>query len=164
MTENDYLIAWGIYAFAALGCLLVWFRLTRWMWRWLREPLRLLAAVAVCTPTAVDSSSAKLAPAIAIAALDILFKDTSHLWQTAPVLAMYAAIAMVVYVVFALLRWPVERSLRARRAEREAVAAGRAQAQAEVGDSPAAAPRPAPPSVRPQPPAPSPRGRVEPRL
>ena len=32
MTENDYLIAWGLYAFAALGCLLVWMRMTRWMW------------------------------------------------------------------------------------------------------------------------------------
>ena len=31
--ENDYLIAWGLYAFAALGCLLVWCRLTRFMWR-----------------------------------------------------------------------------------------------------------------------------------
>ena len=37
MTENDYLIAWGLYAFAALGCLLVWCRMTRFMWRWLRE-------------------------------------------------------------------------------------------------------------------------------
>jgi len=39
MTENDYTIAWGLYAFAALGCLLVWFLMTRWMWRYLREPL-----------------------------------------------------------------------------------------------------------------------------
>jgi len=41
MTENDYLTAWGLYAFAALGCLLVWWRMTRWIWRWLREPLAL---------------------------------------------------------------------------------------------------------------------------
>ncbi|MBD1553963.1 MFS transporter [Pseudomonas typographi] len=155
MTENDYLIAWGIYAFAALGCLLVWFRLTRWMWRWLREPLRLLAAVAVCTPTAVDSSSAKLAPAIAIAALDILFKDTSHLWQTAPILAMYAAIAMAAYLLFALVRWPLERHSRARRAEQ-------ARQAPNQGDE---SPRPAPePEAALRAPPASPPGRVEPRV
>jgi hypothetical protein len=54
MTENDYLIAWGLYAFAALGCLLVWMRMTRWMWRWLREPLRVLMAVLLFSPTIVD--------------------------------------------------------------------------------------------------------------
>lgn len=28
MTENDYTFAWGLYAVAALGCLLVAFKLT----------------------------------------------------------------------------------------------------------------------------------------
>jgi hypothetical protein len=41
MTENDYTFAWGL-AVAALGCLLVGFKLTGWMWRWLREPLRVV--------------------------------------------------------------------------------------------------------------------------
>ncbi|MFF7708256.1 MFS transporter [Pseudomonas sp. NPDC007930] len=163
MTENDYLIAWGIYAFAALGCLLVWFRATRWMWRWLREPLRLLAAVAVCVPTAVDSSSARLAPAIAISALDILFKDTSHLWATVPTLAMYTAIAFGVYLLFALLRWPLERRGRAAQAEREAARAAQAKRDAEEDAREASAPRRAPePAPRAQPAGP--RGRVEPRL
>ncbi|HBK50998.1 MAG TPA: MFS transporter, partial [Pseudomonas sp.] len=45
MTENDYTFAWGLYAVAALGCLLVGFKLTGWMWRWLREPLRVVLAV-----------------------------------------------------------------------------------------------------------------------
>ena len=34
MTEQVYLLAWGLYAIAALGCLLVWFRMTGWIWRW----------------------------------------------------------------------------------------------------------------------------------
>jgi len=70
MTENDYLIAWGLYAFAAVGCLLVWMRLTRWMWRWLREPLRVLMAVLLFSPTIIDPVKAKVAPSIAITALD----------------------------------------------------------------------------------------------
>ena len=37
MTEQDYLLAWAVYGIAALGCLLVWFRMTGWMWRWLRD-------------------------------------------------------------------------------------------------------------------------------
>ena len=53
MTENDYLTAWGLYAFAALGCLWVWFKLTGWMWRWLREPLRVLGAVLLFSPTII---------------------------------------------------------------------------------------------------------------
>lgn len=54
MTENDYTFAWGLYAVAALGCLLVGFKLTGWMWRWLREPLRVVLAVLLLTPTIVD--------------------------------------------------------------------------------------------------------------
>ena len=45
MTEQDYLLAWALYAIAALGCLLVWVRMTGWIWRWLREPLRVIVAV-----------------------------------------------------------------------------------------------------------------------
>jgi len=37
MNENDYLLAWAAYGVAALGCLLVWLRMTSWMWRYLRE-------------------------------------------------------------------------------------------------------------------------------
>ena len=54
MIENDYTFAWGLYAVAALGCLLVGFKLTGWMWRWLREPLRVILAVLLLTPTIVD--------------------------------------------------------------------------------------------------------------
>ena len=74
MTENDYLIAWGLYAFAALGCLLVWMRMTRFMWRWLREPLRVLMAVLLFSPTIIDPVKEQFAPAVAITALDLAFK------------------------------------------------------------------------------------------
>ena len=74
MTENDYLTAWGLYAFAALGCLLVWWRMTRWIWRWLREPLQLLMAVLLLSPTVVDPVKTQFAPAVAITALDLVLK------------------------------------------------------------------------------------------
>ncbi|KNC05326.1 hypothetical protein [Pseudomonas sp. RIT-PI-a] len=123
MTENDYFLAWGIYAFAALGCILVWFRITRWMWRYLREPLRLLGVVLLLTPTVVDPARDLLAPAVAISTLELLFKMGGSAWGAISDLTMAAVIALGVYVIFALVRLPFLRKAEARR---------RAQAQAQA--------------------------------
>lgn len=136
MTENDYYIAWGIYAVAALGCLLVWFRLTGWMWRWLREPLRVLGAALLLTPTVVDQTKDQYAPAVAISALDLVFKVAGNAWRAISDLVMYGVIALAAYVVFALVRWPLERSARARRAAREAAA----ERQAKLAEADASVP------------------------
>lgn len=116
MTENDYLLAWGAYAVAALGCLLVWFRVTRWMWRYLREPLRLLAAVLLFSPTVVDPAREEvLAPAIAITALDLLLNVGTSVWRAVADLALYGLIAFTLYVLFIAIRWPLERWWQGRR-------------------------------------------------
>ncbi|CAI8988737.1 MULTISPECIES: hypothetical protein [Pseudomonas] len=128
MTENDYLIAWGLYAFAALGCLLVWMRITRWMWRWLREPLRLLVAVLLFSPTIIDPVKEKVAPALAITALDLLFKVGNNAWRAISDLLMYAMIAFGIYLVFAGARFMLERGAKARR---EQAAAAQAAARAD---------------------------------
>ena len=78
MTEQDYLLAWAAYALAALGCLLVWLKLTGWMWRWLREPLRVLVMVLLASPTVVDAERGLLAPSIAITAMDLLLKTGNN--------------------------------------------------------------------------------------
>ncbi|MFJ4195466.1 MFS transporter [Pseudomonas sp. NPDC089534] len=128
MTENDYLIAWGLYAFAALGCLLVWMRMTRWMWRWLREPLRLLMAVLLFAPTIIDPVKEKYAPAVAITALDLLFKVGNNAWRAISELLMYGMIAFGIYLIFVLIRFPIERASNARKEQAEAA---RAAARAE---------------------------------
>ena len=116
MTENDYLLACSAYAVAALGCLLVWFRMTRWMWRYLREPLRLLAAVLLFSPTVVDPAKEEvLAPAIAITALDLLLHVGSSVWRAVADLAMYGLIAFALYLLFVAIRWPLERWWKGRR-------------------------------------------------
>lgn len=120
MNEHDYLLAWAAYGIAALGCLAVVFQLTGWMWRYLREPLRLVVAVLLLTPTIVDPSKELFAPAIAITALDLAFKVGNNVWKAVADLSMYGLIAFVVYLLFVLLRWPVERWLRNRRTAREA--------------------------------------------
>ncbi|MGC5700136.1 MFS transporter [Pseudomonas sp. NFXW11] len=131
MTENDYLIAWGLYAFAALGCLLVWMRLTRWMWRWLREPLRVLMAVLLLSPTVVGSADEKFAPAVAITALDIAFKVGNNAWRAVSDLLMYGVIAFGIYLLFVLIRWPIERSAKERRQRNEAAQAAAKAAELE---------------------------------
>ena len=112
---NDYLLAWTIYGIAALGCLLVWFRVTRPLWRWLREPLRLIVAVLLLTPTIVDPTRELFAPAVAITALDTLLKVGNNAWRAVADLALYGLIAFGLYAVFVALRWPVERRLKQRR-------------------------------------------------
>jgi len=131
MTENDYLIAWGLYAFAALGCLLVWMRMTRWMWRWLREPLRLLVAVLLFSPTIIDPVKEKFAPAVAITALDMLFKVGNNAWRAVSDLFMYGMIAFGLYLIFVLIRWPIERASKARKAQAEAAKAAAKAAESE---------------------------------
>ena len=114
MTENDYLIAWSLYAFAASGCLLVWFLMTRWMWRYLKEPLLVVVAVLLFTPTLVDPAKDAFAPAVAITALDLLFKVGSNVWTAVSDLAMYGMFALGAYLLFVLVRWPIEKSRKAR--------------------------------------------------
>ncbi|MCC6077116.1 MFS transporter [Pseudomonas sp. GCM10022188] len=123
MTEQDYLLAWAVYAVAALGCLLVGWHITGWLWRWLREPLRVVIGVLLFTPTLVEPARELYAPAIAIAALDVLFKVGSNVWRAATDLATVGMVAIALYLVFAALRWPLQRWLRQRHvaaaAERE---------------------------------------------
>lgn len=105
MIENDYLLAWAAYGIAALGCLLVWFRLTRWMWRWLCEPLRVIMTVLLLTPTIVDPGKELFAPAIAITILDLLLGVGNNAWRAVADLALYGMIAMALYLLLAALRW-----------------------------------------------------------
>ena len=134
MTENDYLIAWGLYAFAALGCLLVWCRMTRFMWRWLREPLRVLMAVLLFSPTIIDPVKEQFAPAVAITALDLAFKVGNNAWRAVSDLLMYTIIAFCLYGLFVLIRWPVERAGKARKAQ--AAAAEQARKHDPEDDQP----------------------------
>ncbi|MDD0972945.1 MFS transporter [Pseudomonas fontis] len=163
MTENDYLLAWGLYALAALGCLWVGFRLTSWMWRWLREPLRVVMAVLLLTPTIIDPVKDKFAPAIAITALDLLFKVGSNVWRAVSDLVMYGIIAFALYALFVLIRWPLEKRARERR--EKADAANKREAAEVLADEPFAADsRDRYRNEPPEPPAGGSRERLEPRL
>lgn len=131
MTENDYQLAWGIYAVSALGCLLAWFYFTGWMWRYVREPLRVVAAVILFTPTVVDPARDLYAPAIAMTAMDLLFKVSNDAWRSVADLVMYGALVFVVYLVFVVVRWLFARHKRGAKK----TAYNRADAEPEELDS-----------------------------
>jgi len=162
MTENDYLIAWGLYAFAALGCLLVWMRMTRWMWRWLREPLRLLMAVLLFSPTIIDPVKEKVAPAIAITVLDLVLKVGNNAWRAISDLFMYGMIAFGVYLLYVVIRFPIERASKARREQAEAAKA--ALRSSEPDDEPPFGVAGDDRYGRPPVPSNPQRSRIEPRL
>ncbi len=163
MTENDYTLAWGLYVLAALGCLWVGFKLTGWMWRWLREPLRVILAVLLLTPTIVDPVKEAFAPAIAITALDVAFKVGNNAWRAVSDFAMYGLIAFALYIVFVLIRWPLEKRARERREQAEAAAQREAREDEALADTSLAAERRDRYRDAPPPAAPA-GGRVEPRL
>lgn len=119
MNEHDYMIAWGAYIGAGLGLTLVWFLMTGWMWRWLREPLRVIVVVLLFTPTPVDPANNLYAPAIAITALDVVFKVGNNAWRAVSDLALVLLAAFAVYLLFVLIRWPIERAVKKRRKEPE---------------------------------------------
>jgi hypothetical protein len=129
MTEQDYLLAWAVYAVAALAALLVGWRITAWMWRALREPLRVVMVVLLFTPTLVDPLRDLYAPAIAITALDLLFKTGSNVWRAVTDLATCGMAAFALYFVFVAIRWPLQRRNRARQS---AAKAAREPTMAEV--------------------------------
>ncbi|MDQ3203358.1 MAG: MFS transporter, partial [Pseudomonadota bacterium] len=103
-------------------------RITRWTWRWLREPLRLLVAVLLFTPTIIDPVKEKIAPAIAITALDLMFKVGNNAWRAISDLFMYGMIAFGIYLVFVAIRFPIERASNARK---EQAAANQAAARVD---------------------------------
>ena len=110
MTEQEYLIAWAVYAIAALLLLVVSFKATGWLWRWLREPIRLVVAVLLVTPALVDAEHGLYAPAIAVTLLDLVFKVGNSAWSAVANLAAAGTIGLVLYLIFVLCRWLYRRS------------------------------------------------------
>lgn len=102
---NEYELAWGLYLLAALGCFWVLTFFTRWMWRYLREPIWVVAAVLLFTPTLADPNGSTYVPALAMAAMDILFKVNNDAWRALADLSLVVAAAFSVYLLFVLVRW-----------------------------------------------------------
>ncbi len=119
MISNEYELAWVLYGVAALGCFWVWTFFTRWMWRYLREPLWLAVAVLLFSPTLVDPNGTAWVPSLAMAAMDIAFKVNNDAWRALADIMLYGTVAFTLYLIFAILRFLVEHYwLKPRRAEK----------------------------------------------
>ncbi|MBS7326191.1 MAG: MFS transporter [Thiopseudomonas sp.] len=133
MITNEYELAWTAYLVAALGCFWVWTFFTRWMWRYLREPLWLAVAVLLFSTTLTNPNGSERVPSIAMAAMDIAFKINNDAWRALADIMMYATAAFSAYLVFALLRFLLEYFwLKPRRAAARAEQADAAKADASA--------------------------------
>ena len=142
MSEHDYLLVWYVYlGAAALGYLAGW-QLTGWMWRGLREPIRLLALIILFVPTLVDAEHGRYAPAIIVVALDLLFNAGTSWWKALLDMAGIAMFAVPLWLISLWLRWQFiwRKADRKARARAEAAAASEAvrresEMQADYGFS-----------------------------
>ncbi len=82
MDFSPYLLTWAGYLVGALGCLLVWLRMTRNLgWAGTRRFLQLAAAALLLTPWTVASERSELAPALMVALFDSLQLGPQAFWR-----------------------------------------------------------------------------------
>jgi hypothetical protein len=60
-----------------------------------------------------------MAPAIAIAAMDLLLKVGDNAWRAVADLSSYLLVAFAAYLVLVVIRWPIERAIRRSRNARD---------------------------------------------
>ncbi|MCO5787482.1 MFS transporter [Pseudomonas sp. G11-1] len=117
--ESEYQTVWMIYLGAAACGWLVWTQMTRWIsWWYVREPLWLVMAVILFTPSQVEPLEPGLAPAAIGWALDVLLGTGEQAPKLLGDLALAMLLASLAYVGFACLRlvWRHWRSGRSRAA------------------------------------------------
>lgn len=103
--ESEYQTVWMIYLAAAACCWLVWTQLTRWIgWWFVREPLWLVMAVILFTPSRVEPLEPWLAPASIGLALDVLLDTGDMASKLLGDLALAMALATLAYIGFVCLR------------------------------------------------------------
>ena len=109
-TGTDYLLAWCVYLLSAVALLFVVWRLTRRFWFWLRDPLRVLAAVILITPSPMDQGLEHLAPALFVIAFELLGKPDGGIGTVVAIrLLLIALVALLgIGIVGFLWYWLVE--------------------------------------------------------
>ena len=112
-STEEYVLGWLFYLSAAIGLLVVCWRITRGIAHLphIRQLLRLSIAVLLLTPYTVAENSSYLAPAWATIGLEILFSEVNSFWRAGgPLLVIWCIItalyclATVTYGVFKGIR------------------------------------------------------------
>src|SRR5690606_1078819 len=103
--EAEYQTVWMIYLAAAVCCWLAWTQLTRWIgWWFIREPLWILMAVILFTPSRVDPMEPWQAPAFIGWLLEALLGTGGDTAALLAQLALVGSLAMVADLGFVCLR------------------------------------------------------------
>ncbi len=105
LSANDYLIAWSTYLLSAAVLLITGWRLTSRMWSWVKDPLRVMAAVVLLTPASVDGDPAHLAPAVVIVGFELLTAEDGGLGPLLGVRLLLILIFAVLGVWLLRLLW-----------------------------------------------------------
>ena len=98
---EEYLLGWFFYLAAVMGLLTVFWRITQAKPTYfhLRQLLRLSIAVLLLTPYFVDTNTHYLAPAWAVAGLDVLFSDIGSFWRSGGPLLLIWCTAIALYIL-----------------------------------------------------------------
>lgn len=113
MNPQDYFILWSIYCIAAVILLLASIFFTGFLWRFIKEPIVLVVAIILFSPTLIAPEQNQYAPAIAVMAMDFLMHVGEHDVSLASQLLYRIEVALAIYFFFAIcIRWPVEYSFR----------------------------------------------------
>lgn len=109
MNQQDYFILWSVYCVAAFILLLASIFFTNFLWRFLKEPIVLVVAILLFSPTLIDPINNQYAPSIAVMAMDFLLTVGHHDIEIANNLTYQIEVALAVYFVFIIcVRWPIE--------------------------------------------------------
>lgn len=103
--ESEYETIWLVYLAAAACAWLVWWKMTSYIaWWFVREPLWVAMAVLLFTPVRVDPMESAQAPATIILLLDAVLDTGENQARMLGDLSLVMGLALVAYVIFALLR------------------------------------------------------------
>jgi hypothetical protein len=102
--DNQYLLAWLTYFFAAVGCCLFWWKVTSFIknagWR---DLLRGVALVVLFTPWYAGESPEFYAPAIVVLLMDLLLEGAKS-GMKGGVALLFALFAMLLILTIRQLR------------------------------------------------------------
>lgn len=128
MSPEDYKLAWIAYLSGSAIILFGWWFVTKGISsRYLRNGLRIFAAVFLLTPHATQSGAMLMSPAFFVAVLDPLFTEDGDFFRAGMPLLSTLGVCLVLYLLLDLL------FLRRRRKQRtqDALEADRAELLAQ---------------------------------
>lgn len=96
MTTKAYLWGWFAYLLGSVGVLFVLWYITRPLQRWVKLPMRALAAALLLTPWSVSAQHDEWAPAWVVSLFDGFAQEDASLWRAGgPLLAMLVVTLLV---------------------------------------------------------------------